>query len=79
LFKDFSGAYSNGSVQDLHLIPFSVNLRRNGNLTTKIKNKGNDNIEKRRSIWKIADWIFLCSRFSKSISNAWKARRQKCI
>jgi hypothetical protein len=23
LFKDFGGAYSSGSVQDLHLIPFS--------------------------------------------------------
>jgi len=24
LFKDFGGAYSSGSVQDFHLIPFSM-------------------------------------------------------
>jgi hypothetical protein len=33
--KTFGGAYSSGSVQDLHLIPFSVSLP-DGKNTTKI-------------------------------------------
>ena len=35
LFKDFSGAYSSGSVQDLHLIPFSPLFRYYGKVTPK--------------------------------------------
>jgi hypothetical protein len=38
LFKDFGGAYSSGSVQDLHLIPFSIHIP-NGNSITKIPDK----------------------------------------
>ena len=38
-FNDFGGAYSSGSVQDLHLIPFSSIFRRNGILTPKIAAK----------------------------------------
>jgi hypothetical protein len=38
LFKDFGGAYSSGSVQDLHLIPFSM-LLPNGSGITKIRGK----------------------------------------
>jgi len=34
VFKDVGGAYSSGSVQDLHLIPFSA-LFPNGKNTTK--------------------------------------------
>jgi hypothetical protein len=34
LFKDFGGVYSSGSVQDLHLIPFSM-LFPIGNSITK--------------------------------------------
>jgi hypothetical protein len=36
LLKDFGGAYSSGSVQDLHLIPFSMRFRSSGNGITKI-------------------------------------------
>jgi hypothetical protein len=35
LFKDFDGAYSSGSVQDFHLIPFSMRFP-NGSSITKI-------------------------------------------
>lgn len=35
LFEDFSGAYSSGSVQDLHLIPFSSLSRSCGIATPK--------------------------------------------
>jgi hypothetical protein len=37
--KTFGGAYSSGSVQDSHLIPFSVFLPNERN-TTKIRRKG---------------------------------------
>jgi hypothetical protein len=38
LSKDFGGAYSSGSVQDLHLIPSSMRLP-NGSGITKIRDK----------------------------------------
>jgi hypothetical protein len=38
MFKDFGGAYSSGSVQDSHLIPFSMLLPK-GNGITKMCGK----------------------------------------
>jgi hypothetical protein len=35
MFNDFGGAYSSGSVQDFHLIPFSSPFRRTGIVTPK--------------------------------------------
>jgi len=39
LFKNFGRAYSSGSVQDLHLIPFSSLFRRIWNCDTKTDTK----------------------------------------
>jgi len=40
LKRHFSGAYSSGSVQDLHLIPFSLFFRRCGIIAPKSGRKG---------------------------------------
>ena len=39
MFNDFGGAYSSGSVQDFHLIPFSSLFRRTGFVTPKPETK----------------------------------------